>query len=388
VASTDVTGQLALARMMKADLVVIGPDAALEAGVADAMIESGIAVFGPTADAARIETSKTFSKDFATRHEIPTAAYGAFATAEEAKAYLAGAPGPPYVVKADGLTAGKGVTVAQTLAEAEAAVDSMIGGRFGAAGVRVVIEEFMPGEEVSFFALSDGQTAVPFGFAQDHKRAYDNDRGPNTGGMGAYSPAPVLTPALQEAVWKRMVLPAIGGMAAEGRLYRGALYTSLMLTPEGPKLVEFNARFGDPETQVLMLRLKGDLVPYLMACAGGRQGGEQAGRLNALSAPDFGVDAAIVVVLAAEGYPDAPLAGTVIEGAEADFGPDVQVFHAGTSRRADGALIASGGRVLNVCAKGQSLEEARTRAYAAVDKIRWPQGFHRTDIGWRELARA
>jgi phosphoribosylamine--glycine ligase len=380
VSATDVTGQLALARMMKADLVVIGPDAALEAGVADAMIESGIPVFGPTADAARIETSKTFSKDFATRHQIPTAAYGTFATAAEAKAYLAAAPGPPYVVKADGLTAGKGVTVAQTLAEAETAVDGVIGGRFGPAGVRVVIEEFMPGEEVSFFALSDGETAVPFGFAQDHKRAYDNDRGPNTGGMGAYSPAPVLTPALQEAVWRRMVLPAIAGMAAEGRPFRGALYTSLMLTPDGPKLVEFNARFGDPETQVLMLRLKGDLAPYLMACATGDLGG--------LPTPEFGAEAAIVVVLAAEGYPAAPLAGTVIEGAEADFGPDVQVFHAGAARRADGALIAAGGRVLNVCGKGKTLEEARARAYAAVDKIHWPQGFHRSDIGWRELARA
>ena len=349
---TDVEGLIALAREIAADLVVIGPEAALEVGLADALTTIGIPCFGPTASAARIETSKAFSKDFQARHDLPTAAYGVFETVQDAAAFL-DSQTAPFVIKADGLAAGKGVVIAQTRAEADAAVVDMLGGRFGTAGARVVIEEFMHGEEASFFALCDGETAIPFGYAQDHKRAHDGDQGPNTGGMGTYSPAPVLTDALARRAFEEAVLPAVRGMAAEGNPYRGVLYAGLMLTATGPRLVEFNARFGDPECQVLMLRLASDIVPFLQA--------------------------------AAEGYPEAPKAGAVIEGADADFGDQVAVFHAGTSRNADGELCASGGRVLNVCALGATLQEARDLAYAAVETIDFPGGFYRNDIGWRAL---
>jgi len=378
VSVTDVAGLTALAREIAADLVVVGPEAALEAGLADALAEAQIACFGPTKAAAQLETSKAFSKAFAERRGLPSARFVTCEDAAAAKKALDGFEAP-YVIKADGLAAGKGVVIAETRAEADAAVDDMLGGRFGAAGARVVIEEFMAGEEASLFALADGETAVLFGAAQDHKRAYDGDKGPNTGGMGTYSPAPVMTPEMVEAARVRLVEPAVKGLAAEGTPYRGVVYAGLMCTADGPRLVEFNARFGDPECQVLMLRLESDIVPYLQAAA--------TGRLAELPAPAWRDEAAICVVLAARGYPDAPEKGSVIRGLEADFGEDVAVFHAGTALKPDGSLVAVGGRVLNVCARGATLEAARAKAYAAVARIDWPEGFHRTDIAWRALGR-
>ena len=373
---TDVEALVALASEMAADLVVVGPESALEKGLADRLALLNIPCFGPTEAAAQLETSKAFTKDFTRRHAIPTAAYGVFEDAAKAKAFLLGFT-TPYVIKADGLAAGKGVVIAADLSEAEAAIDDMLGGRFGQAGARVVIEAFMTGEEASLFALSDGKTAMLFGAAQDHKRALDGDRGPNTGGMGAYSPAPVLTPALLAQAEQQMILPTVAGMAAEAMPYRGVLYAGLMLTPAGPRLVEYNARFGDPECQVLMLRLKSDLVPYLLATANGT--------LDQLPQPQWHDAVAICVVLAAPGYPDAPKTGSVIRGLDQDFGPDVVIFHAGTEQAANGDVLASGGRVINVCARGGDLAQARALAYGAIAKIDWPQGFHRTDIGWRGL---
>jgi phosphoribosylamine--glycine ligase len=378
VAATDVAGQVALAREIAADLVVIGPDAAVAAGLADALAEAGIQCFGPTAAAGRLESSKAFTKAFADRHGLPTARYGVFDEAAPAKAFLDQFTAP-FVIKADGLAAGKGVVIAPDRASAEAAIDDALGGRFGAAGARLVIEEFLVGEIASLFALGDGATSLIFGGAQDAKRAFDGDLGPNTGGMGTYSPAPVLSDAVIEAARTRLIEPALAGIAAEGAPYRGALFCEMMVTAEGPKLVEFNARFGDPENQVLMLRLQSDLVPYLAAAA--------AGRLAEAPPPVWRDEAAVCVVLAAEGYPDAPRTGSVIRGAEADFGPHVVVFHAGTARRDDGALVAAGGRVLNVCALGPTLAEARARAYAAIGRIDWPEGFHRTDIALKAIAR-
>ena len=372
---TDVEGLVALAQEIAADLVVVGPESALEVGLADRLNALGIPCFGPTAAAAQLETSKAFSKDFLARHAMPTAAYGVFETTDAAAVFL-DSQTAPFVIKADGLAAGKGVVIAADRAEADTAVADMLGGRFGQAGARVVIEEFMPGEEASFFALCDGETAIPFGFAQDHKRAYDGDMGPNTGGMGTYSPAPVLTDTLAKRAFAECVLPAVKGMAAEGNPYRGVLYAGLMLTPTGPRLVEFNARFGDPECQVLMLRLESDLVPYLLAAA--------TGTLADQPAPTWKPDPAICVVLAADGYPDSPVSGAVIRGADAPHG-DAVVFHAGTSRDADGTLRSSGGRVLNVCATGPTLQAARDKAYAAVNAIDFPGGHHRSDIGWRAL---
>ena len=347
--------------------------------LADAMAEAGIACFGPTRAAGRLESSKAFTKDLCARYGLPTAGYGVFEDAAEARAALARFQ-PPYVIKADGLAAGKGVVIAEDLATAQAAIDDMLGGPEAAAGARVVIEEFMRGEEASLFALSDGRSAVMFGAAQDHKRAFDGDQGPNTGGMGTYSPAPVLTPQGLEAARERLIEPTLKAMAAEGTPYRGVLYAGLMLTAEGPRLVEYNARFGDPECQVLMLRLEDDLVPYLLASA--------RGGLDQLPEPRWREECAVCVVMAANGYPEQPLTGTVIAGAEQDFGPDVVVFHAGTSRDADGTLRAAGGRVLNVCARGPDLASARERAYAAIDKIDWPESFWRRDIGWRALGRS
>ena len=376
IAVTDVAGQVALAREIAADLVVIGPEAAVAAGVADAMAAARVPCFGPTAAAGRLESSKAFTRAFAERHGLPSARYGVFEAAAPAKAFLANFTAP-YVIKADGLAAGKGVTIAPDLAAAELAIDDALGGRFGAAGARVVIEEYLEGEIASLFALCDGKASVLFGGAQDAKRAFDGDKGPNTGGMGAYAPAPVLTPAVVEAARTQLIEPAFAGIAAEGAPYRGAIFCEMMVTRDGPRLVEFNARFGDPECQVLMLQLQSDLVPYLAAAA--------AGRLADMPAPAWNGQAAVCVVLASNGYPDAPETGSVIAGAEADFGPDVVVFHAGTKRREDGALIAAGGRVLNVCAVGATLEAARARAYAAIARIDWPGGFWRTDIGRRVI---
>ena len=374
---TDVTGLVALAREIKADLVVVGPESSLEAGIADLLAQSGIPCFGPTAQAAQLETSKAFTKEFCSRWDIPTAGYGVFETTAAAFAYLSTLR-PPYVIKADGLAGGKGVAISHDRKDAEAEIEARLAGRYGAS--RVVIEEFMQGEEASLFALCDGERAVLFGGAQDHKRAFDGDTGPNTGGMGAYSPAPVFTPELVQAAESQIVQPAVRGMAEEGAPYRGVLYAGLMATDKGPKLVEFNARFGDPECQVLMLRLRSDIVPYLHAAA--------TGGLSRLGPPTWRSESAICVVLAARGYPDSPIPGSVIRGAEQDFGPDVVVFHAGTARKNDGALAAAGGRVLNICALGFSFEVAREKAYAAIAKIDWPGGFFRSDIGWRAAGRA
>ncbi|MNH71281.1 Phosphoribosylamine--glycine ligase [compost metagenome] len=374
--ATDAEGLAALAREMKADLVVVGPESALAEGLADRLNAAGIPCFGPTAKAAQLETSKAFSKAFLQRHGIPTAGYGVYEDTASAKAALNNYSAP-YVIKADGLAAGKGVAISPDRQDAEAEIERMLGGRFGSAGSRVVIEEFMDGEEGSLFALCDGKQAVLFGGAQDHKRAFDGDLGPNTGGMGAYSPAPVFTPELVQAANDRVVQPTIQKMAEEGAPYRGVLYAGLMATSEGPKVVEFNARFGDPECQVLMMRFDGDILPLLLACA--------RGDLTRAPAPRFKDGTVICVVMAAKGYPDSPLEGSVIRGADQDFGPHVQVFHAGTRKRDDGALTAAGGRVLNVCAYGADIAEARTRAYEAIARIDWPGGFNRTDIGWRAL---
>jgi phosphoribosylamine--glycine ligase len=359
------------------DFVVVGPEAPLVAGVADALTAAGIAVFGPGAAAARLEASKAFTHEVAEACGAPMAAWARFSDAAAAKAHLR-SQGAPVVVKADGLAAGKGVVVAETLAEAEQAVDAMLGGAFGAAGAEVVIEERLEGEEASLFAITDGETVLPLLPAQDHKRAGEGDTGPNTGGMGAYCPAPVMTPELVETAMGTILRPAIAEMARRGTPYRGLLYAGLMITADGPRLIEFNARFGDPECQPLMLMLKSDLLPVLRAAAEGRLAG--AGLC-------WQEGAAITVVLAAEGYPGAYRTGTEIRGlAEAEAVEGVTVFHAGT-RVEEGRLLAAGGRVLNVSATGETLAEARERAYRAVDWIDWPEGRCRRDIGRRALAR-
>jgi len=367
---------IAFAKEKQIGLVVVGPEAPLVAGLADDLAASGIAVFGPTAKAAQLEGSKGFTKDLCARYAIPTAAYGRFDNAADARAY-AEKVGAPIVVKADGLAAGKGVTVAMRLDEALAAIDACFEGAFGAAGAEVVIEEFLEGEEASFFFLCDGKTALPFGTAQDHKRVGDGDIGPNTGGMGAYSPAPVLTSALEAQVIAEIIEPTMRGMAEAGAPFAGVLYAGLMLTKDGPKLIEYNVRFGDPECQVLMLRLEDDLLPLLLAAAEGRLAG---------LAPRWRDEAALTVVMAAKGYPGTPEKGSVIAGVE-DAAGDALIFHAGTTRDASGQLVAAGGRVLNVTAAGRTVSEAQARAYAAIDRIDWPGGFCRRDIGHRAVER-
>ncbi len=354
-------------------LVVIGPEVPLVAGLADDLAVAGIKVFGPTRTAARLEGSKGFTKDLCARAGIPTAAYGRFSDLAAALAHL-DKVGAPVVVKADGLAAGKGVVVAETLEEAVAALEACFEGGFGAAGAEVVIEEKLSGPEVSFFALSDGETVVPFATAQDHKRAYDGDLGPNTGGMGAYSPAPILTADLAERTMTEIVRPTVAAMAAAGTPFSGVLYAGLMLTDTGPQLIEYNVRFGDPECQVMMARLQSDLLDVLLAVA--------EGRLGEIDPLEWSDDAALTVVMAANGYPGKVEAGTVIAGIEAAEAllPGGAVFHAGT-RKVDGKLVAAGGRVLNVTALGHDIAEARTRAYAAVDSVVWPGGFCRRDIG-------
>ena len=372
-------GLLALARDERIDFVVVGPEAPLVGGLVDRLEAAGIACFGPNAAAAMLEGSKGFTKDLCAKYGIPTAAYLRTADADAAKAEIR-RRGAPIVVKADGLAAGKGVVVAETVAEALAAVDAMMLDRkFGAAGAELVIEEMLIGEEISFFALVDGRHAVPLASAQDHKRVGNGDTGPNTGGMGAYSPAPALTPDLEREVMDRIILPALDGMAREGRPFKGVLFAGLMLTAAGPSLIEFNARFGDPECEVLTRRLKSDLLPALVAA--------RDGALDTISLR-WDARAALGVVLAANGYPEAPRAGTAIGGLDAAAGaaPEIEIFHAGT-RQADGALLADGGRVLVVTALGATVEEAQRRAYRAVDAIDWPGGFCRRDIGWRAVAR-
>jgi len=364
-------------KAQRVDFVVVGPEGPLVAGIVDDLEAAGIKAFGPRRAAARLEGSKAFTKDLCRAHGIPTAAYARFTAAAPAKAYVR-QRGVPVVIKADGLAAGKGVVVAETVEEAEAAIDMMASGGLGAAGAEIVIEEFLAGEEASFFALCDGETAIPLASAQDHKRAFDGDRGPNTGGMGAYSPAPVMTEALSRRAMDEIVLPTLRAMKAMGAPFQGVLYAGLMLTAEGPKLIEFNVRFGDPECQVLMLRLKSDLVPALIAA--------RDGVLKSFDLrwhPDF----ALGVVMAANGYPGAYAKGSAIDGLDAAAGIEgVEIFHAGTRAEGD-KILADGGRVLNVCALGGNVETARERAYAAIDKIRWPEGFCRRDIGWRAMKR-
>ena len=357
------------------DFVIVGPEAPLAAGVADATRAAGLLTFGPSAEAARLEASKSFTKEICDACAAPTAAYARFTQAAPARAYVL-AQGAPIVVKADGLAAGKGVIVAMTTDEALAAIDDMFGGEFGDAGAEVVIEEFMTGEEASFFILTDGTHALPIGTAQDHKRVGDGDTGPNTGGMGAYSPAPVLTDAIADRAMREIVLPTIREMARRGTPYQGVLYAGLMIENGQGRLVEYNARFGDPECQVLMMRLGAQALDLMLACAEGRLDSAQV---------TWADDHALTVVMAAQGYPAAYEKGTPIRGLDALPETSSQmVFHAGTSAK-DGAILSNGGRVLNVTARGATLSEARDRAYAMVDAIDWPQGFCRRDIGWRAL---
>ncbi|ESZ38337.1 phosphoribosylamine--glycine ligase [Mesorhizobium sp. L2C066B000] len=358
------------------DLVVVGPEGPLVAGIADDLREQGIRVFGPSKRAARLEGSKGFTKDLCAKYGIPTAAYGRFTDLASAKAYVEKV-GAPIVIKADGLAAGKGVTIAMTLDEARAALDACFDGAFGDAGAEVVVEEFMTGEEASFFCLCDGTTALPFGTAQDHKRVGDGDTGPNTGGMGAYSPAPVMSPEMVERTMREIVEPTMRGMAELGAPFAGILFAGLMITDKGPKLIEYNTRFGDPECQVLMMRLKDDLLVLLNAAVDGQL---------AHSSIRWRDDAALTVAMAAQGYPGTPEKGSVIRGLDEAAGEGVEIFHAGTAING-GALVANGGRVLNVTASGKTVGEAQSRAYAALDRIDWPQGFCRRDIGWQAVAR-
>ncbi len=357
------------------DFVIVGPEAPLAKGVADRLRDAGLLVFGPSEGAARLEASKSFTKEICDAAGAPTAAYGHFTDHAAAKAYVE-AQGAPIVIKADGLAAGKGVIVAMTLSEAVEALDDMFGGAFGGAGAEVVVEEFMEGEEASFFVLCDGEVALPMGTAQDHKRVGEGDAGPNTGGMGAYSPAPVLTDAIANKALAEIVQPTLREMARRGTPYQGILYVGLMIKDDQPRLVEYNVRFGDPECQVLMMRLGAQAMDLMHAAADGRLAEAQV---------NWADDHAITVVMAADGYPGSYEKGSVIKGL--DQCPEDSfhmVFHAGT-KAVDGKTTAVGGRVLNVTARGASLQEARDRAYAMIDQIDWPQGFYRRDIGWRAL---
>ncbi|MEA2989062.1 MAG: phosphoribosylamine---glycine ligase [Alphaproteobacteria bacterium] len=373
----DHAAVIAFCRAHKIDLVVVGPEAPLCDGIVDDLAAAGIKAFGPGKAAAQLEGSKGFTKDLCKANSIPTAAYERFSAAAPAKAYVR-ARGAPIVVKADGLAAGKGVVVAQTVEEAEAAIDMMFAGALGDAGAEVVIEEFLVGEEASFFALCDGETAIPLASAQDHKRVFDGDLGPNTGGMGAYSPAPVMTPEMTRRTLDEIVLPTVRAMKAKGMPYKGVLFAGLMITDSGPKLIEYNARFGDPECQVLMLRLMSDLVPALLACCDGV--------LKNFDLRWF-PEAALTVVMAAKGYPGSYSKGSVIDGLQdAAMVEGVEIFHAGT-RSEGGRIVAIGGRVLNVSALGATVADAQSRVYQAVDRIRWTDGFCRRDIGWRAVER-
>jgi phosphoribosylamine--glycine ligase len=369
----DIANHAAVAefcRLNAIDLVVVGPETPLVAGIVDDLASRGIAAFGPSRAAAQLEGSKGFTKDFCREFNIPTGAYRRFRQAAEAHAYVR-AQGAPIVIKADGLAAGKGVVVAKSLAEAEDAIGMMFGGGLGAVGSEVVIEEYLAGREISFFALCDGETAIPLASAQDHKRVFDHDEGPNTGGMGAYSPTPFVTEIVHDQIMSQIVLPTVSGMKARGTPFRGVLYAGVMLTPQGPKLIEYNVRFGDPECQVLMLRMMSDIVPALLAASDG-----QLKNFDLRWYPQ----AAVTVVMAANGYPGDYKKGTRIEGLDdAAKIESVEIFHAGTTAR-EGAIFANGGRVLNVCAVGKTVTEARSRAYLAVDRIKWPDGFCRRDI--------
>ncbi len=374
---TDHGAVIAFCRANHVEFVVVGPEAPLCAGIVDDLEVAGIKAFGPTRAAARLEGSKGFTKDLCREHGIPTAAYQRFRAAAPAKAYLR-ERGAPIVVKADGLAAGKGVVVAQHETEAAAAIDMMFGGGLGEASGEVVIEDFLDGEEASFFALCDGNTAIPLATAQDHKRAFDGDKGPNTGGMGAYSPAPIIDAAMSARIMTEIIEPTMQAMKAIGSPYKGVLYAGLMITAAGPKLIEYNARFGDPECQVLMLRLMSDLVPALLA--------SRDGQLKSFDLRWY-ADPALTVVMAAKGYPGHYARGSVIDGLDAATAIEgVEIFHAGTKAEG-GRIVANGGRVLNISAVGKTVREAQERAYDAVACIRWPEGFCRHDIGWRAVGR-
>ena len=374
---TDHAAVITFCRANRVDFVVVGPEAPLVAGIVDDLEAAGFKTFGPTKAAARLEGSKGFTKDLCKAHGIPTAAYERFTSAEPAKAYARNQP-VPIVIKADGLAAGKGVIIAQTISEAEAAIDMMFGGGLGEAGAEVVIEEFLTGEEASFFALCDGETALPLASAQDHKRAFDNDEGPNTGGMGAYSPAPVMTAEMTARTMDEIVKPTIAAMRQMGAPFKGILFAGLMITAQGPKLIEYNVRFGDPECQVLMLRLMSDLVPALVAA--------RDGALKHFDLRWYD-EAALLVVMATNGYPGHYRKGSVISGLDAAAALDhVEIFHAGTKAEG-GRITANGGRVLGVAATGGSVKEAQARAYSAVERIDWPDGFCRRDIGYLAIGR-
>lgn len=383
VAADDVQGLHDLALQLEPDLIVIGPEAPLAGGLADGLRARGFDVFGPGAEGAKLESSKGFAKDFMARLGVPTAMYRKVTDLVSARGFFDSLR-PPYVIKADGLAAGKGVVIAPDIHTAIHEAQAMLSGKFGGAGAELVLEEFMQGEEASVFVLTDGVNRLTLPACQDHKRLLDGDEGPNTGGMGAYAPAPVMTPELLSEVDETIAAPIIDAMAQAGFPYQGVLYIGLMITPEGPKVVEFNVRFGDPECQVLMMSLADDIVPALLACAtGGMPARDFARLLPQLNASR----PAACVVMASEGYPGAYEKGSVIKGLKATGAVEgVTVFHAGTGVNDEGDWIATGGRVLTVTAAGDTLEQAVSRAYQAVDLIDWPQGVHRRDIAWRALA--
>ncbi|MFC7291102.1 phosphoribosylamine--glycine ligase [Hirschia litorea] len=377
----DIEGQVRLAKDERPHLVIVGPEVPLAMGLSDQLRMADIPVFGPSKAAAQLESSKGFSKDLMKACGVPTAAYGRFTEADKAKAFLDNFSAP-YVLKADGLAAGKGVVIAETREEAEKSIDDMLSGQFGESSAELVIEEFMEGEEASFFVLTDGHSAVPLAGAQDHKRVGEGDTGVNTGGMGAYSPAPCLDSAMQERVMEEIVNPTIKGMRDMGIPYTGVLFVGLMISPEGnPRVVEYNCRFGDPECQVIMARLKGEILPLMLACATGYN-------LSDCKRPERFEDAAVCVVMATEGYPASYEKGSVIRGLEEAEASNegVVVFHAGTAER-NGDIIANGGRVLGVTAMADTVTHAIENAYKAVDQIDWPEGFYRRDIGWRAKGR-
>lgn len=379
--AVDISDHQAVVDLCKAndvEFVVVGPEVPLVAGIADDLTAAGIKAFGPSVAAAQLEGSKGFTKDLCAKHNIPTAAYARFSAAEPAKSHVR-EQSAPLVIKADGLAAGKGVVIAQNLDEACKTVDEIFGGAFGAAGAEVVIEDYLVGEEASFFALVDGKNALALATAQDHKQVGDGDTGPNTGGMGAYSPAPVMTEELCRRTMDEIIMPTVNAMAEAGTPFRGVLFAGLMITEKGAELIEYNVRFGDPECQVMMVRLKDDLVTLLLAAADGQ--------LNHVSVR-WADEVALTVVMAAKGYPGSYDKNTEIGGlAAAGADDDVEIFHAGTARSDTGACLATGGRVLNVTGMGANVAEAQAKAYSAVDKVDWPGGFCRRDIGWRAVAR-
>ncbi len=378
IAADDILGLVGLVQRESIDFVVVGPENPLALGLVDVLTEQGIPCFGPTESAAMLESSKAFTKDFCTRHDIPTARYDVFTELTDAKAFL-GEMDAPYVIKADGLAAGKGVVIAETKAEAKTELDAFFSGKFGEAGTCVVIEEFMTGHEISFFAISDGKHALPLLESQDHKRAYDGDKGPNTGGMGAYSPVPEFDAKMSKRIMDEIIMPTVKGMADERAPFVGVLFAGLMMTKTGPKLIEYNVRFGDPECQVLMRRLDSDIVEIFLAAA--------KGKLDKLPMLKWNASPVVNVVLAAKGYPEKYKKNTEIKGVDAaNLMNGVQVFHAGTSRNDTGSLLASGGRVLNITAEGKTIEHAVNRAYKAIDEaIDWPEGFCRRDIAKQAL---